>query len=281
MSAAIAVASADVALPASDPPLGSLDLPGGRLAFTDEGPRDAPALLAVHGVPGSVRDFRYLAPQLTDAIRLVRIDLPGFGGSDPVDDALDSLEGRARVVVRAADALGLDRFSVLGHSLNGGGALLAAARHPARVRLLVLVSSLALSRHGGLALPGWVFAWLARALRWPLLGRLLLARSRVEYRRRRFPGADELGVAELGRHLRCLAAVDFGLLRQAAASQLPPTLVAYAKDDHLVETWVAEELARALHHARVLAFDSGGHNLQKTRASELGQAIREALGNGR
>ncbi len=58
---------------------------------------------------------------------------------------------------------------------------------------------------------------------------------------------------------------------------LPRALVAYARDDHMVETRISEELAAALPGARVLAFDSGGHNLQKTRAAELAQALVEEL----
>ena len=49
------------------------------------------------------------------------------------------------------------------------------------------------------------------------------------------------------------------------------------RDDHMIETEVTEELAAAVPGARVLAFDEGGHNIQKTRAVELGAAIR-ALG---
>jgi pimeloyl-ACP methyl ester carboxylesterase len=56
---------------------------------------------------------------------------------------------------------------------------------------------------------------------------------------------------------------------------LPPALIAYARDDHMIETAVAEELAAAVPGARVMAFDEGGHNIQKTRAAELGAAIRE------
>jgi pimeloyl-ACP methyl ester carboxylesterase len=74
--------------------------------------------------------------------------------------------------------------------------------------------------------------------------------------------------------LRALSAVDFTLLRSCAASALPPALVAYARDDHMIETGIAEELARALPGADVVAFDEGGHNLQKTRAAELGAKIR-------
>jgi len=81
--------------------------------------------------------------------------------------------------------------------------------------------------------------------------------------------------AEFARLLHALSAVDFELLRAAVRRPLPPALIAYARDDHMIEIEVAEELAAAVPGARVVAFDEGGHNIQKTRAVELGAAIRE------
>lgn len=263
------------ALPTSDPEPRRLDLPEGGLAYSDEGPKGAPALIAVHGVPGSGRDFRYLAPQLTPALRVVRVDLPGFGGSAPVADAVATLRGRARVVLALADALRLDRFAVLGHSMGGGTALVLAAEEPARVSHLVLMASLALRLHRGLGAPPRIFGWVGRALEVPGLRALLLPWVRAGYRRRRFPGVDEKEAAEFALQLRALSAVDFDLLLAAVRGPLPPALVAYARDDHMIETSIAAELAAALPGARVLAFDDGGHNIQKTRALELGEAVRE------
>lgn len=264
-------------LPTSDPEPQVAALPEGTLTYVDEGPRDAPAVFAVHGVPGSVRDFRYLAPPLCDLVRLVRVDLPGFGGSAPATEAIASFSGRALALVRLADHLSVGRFTVLGHSMGGGTALVAAAEHPDRVEGLVLVSSIALSRHRGLGFPPRLLATLGHLLRVPLVNRLPLPLLRSFYRKRRFPRTDQMGPATFAIHLRALGAADFTVLRQAAAARLPPTLLAYAHDDHLVEHGLSEELARALPHARVLAFAEGGHNLQKTRAVELAKAIQEML----
>jgi pimeloyl-ACP methyl ester carboxylesterase len=99
----------------------------------------------------------------------------------------------------------------------------------------------------------------------------------VSYRQRRFPGADSLDAAGFAVQLRAIGAADFALMRRAVHGPLPPALLAYARDDHIVETPVSEELARALPQARVVAFDEGGHNIQKTRAVELAAAIREAM----
>ena len=262
-------------LPTSDPEPRRAELPHGVVTYTDEGPAAAPVLIAVHGIPGSVRDFRYLAPQLLPELRVVRVDLPGFGGSAPVADAITTLRGRARVVVALADALGIDRFAILGHSMGGGTALVLAADHGTRVRHLVLVASLALRLHRGLGAPPRSFAWVAQGLSVPGLRRLLLPWVRHGYRKRRFPGVEEKTAGDFAHLLHALSAVDFEVMRAAVLRPLPPTLIAYARDDHMIETAIAEELAAAIPGARVLAFDDGGHNIQKTRAVEIGAAIRE------
>ncbi len=254
-----------------------MELPQGLVAYTDEGPAGAPAVLAVHGVPGSVRDFRYLAPHLTDTLRLIRVDLPGFGGSPPAEEAVRTLAGRADVLTQLAELLGLQRFGVLGHSMGGGTALVVAAQYPGRVSLLVLVASMALTPHRGLAVPPPWFSGLAAAVQRPLLGRGLVPRGRAQYRRRRFGGADRMTAADFALHCRAVAAADVRLLRRAAGSPRPRTLLAYSFDDPLVQPWIQEELAAAMPDARVLAFREGGHHLQKTRAVELAAAILQEL----
>ena len=267
--------SADAGLiSTSDPEPRRAELPHGVVTYTDEGPAEAPVLIAVHGIPGSGRDFRYLAPQLLPARRVVRVDLPGFGGSAPALDAIRTLRGRARVVLALAEALGIDRFTILGHSMGGGTALVLAADQPARVTGLVLVASLALRLHRGLGAPPRAFAWTARGLETPGLRRLLVPWVRREYRKRRFPGVEEKTARDFAHLMHALSAVDFEVMRAAVRGPLPPALVAYARDDHMIETEVAEDLAAAIPGARVLAFDDGGHNIQKTRAVELGAAIR-------
>ena len=262
----------------SDPPLRQVELAQGLVSYTDEGPADGPALLALHGVPGSVRDFRYLAPHLTGHVRLVRVNLPGFGGSPPSDEAVRSLVGRAQVVSALAALLGLTRYGVLGHSMGGGTALVLAADQPRRVSFLGLVCSLALTPHRGLLLPPAWFGGLARALETRAGAALLAPLFRALYRRRRFRGVDQMTAADFALQCRAITAADCRLLRRAAAGPRPPTLVAYAQDDPLVQTWVSEELAAAMPDARVLAFAQGGHHLQKTRAEELARAVREGLG---
>lgn len=106
------------------------------------GKRSGLPVLALHGWLDNAASFIPLAP-LLDGIDLVAIDLPGHGASGhrppgawyhPVDWLSD--------VEAAADALGWERFVLLGHSLGGAiGSLFATAR-PQRVRALALIEAL-------------------------------------------------------------------------------------------------------------------------------------------
>lgn len=106
------------------------------------GQRGALPVLALHGWLDNAASFIPLAP-LLKGIDLVAIDLPGHGASGhrppgvwyhPVDWLSD--------VEAAADALGWQRFVLLGHSLGGAiGSLFATAR-PQRVRALALIEAL-------------------------------------------------------------------------------------------------------------------------------------------
>lgn len=262
----------------SDPPLESLTIPGGVLTFVDEGPKGAPALVTLPGVPGSVRDFRYLAPQLTSRVRVVRVDLPGFGGSTATRAGVRTIPGRGDAVLALADHLGLREFGVLGHSMGGATALHLAAHYRPRVSALAFVASIALRAHRGMGMSPRRFGLLAGVMRVPGLGRLLLPSLRERYKRRRFPGAEQMAARDFVLQFEAVSAGDFGAMRRDLASPLPPSLVAYAEDDALVETAISLELVAALPQARVLRFAEGGHNIQKTRAPELAAAIAELLG---
>jgi pimeloyl-ACP methyl ester carboxylesterase len=225
-----------------------------------------------------LRDFRHLAPQLTRRLRFVRVDLPGFGSSATRERALTSIEGRVESLLDLASHLGLSRFAVLGHSMGGATAVLTASLHPARVTALVLLASVGLRPHRGLGMSPRRFRALGHGFAVPGLRRLLVRAARQRYERRRFPGADAMDARTFGVHFKAIGAADFAALRRAFRGPLPPTLLAYARDDHTVEAAVQEELAAALPAARVLAFESGGHNIQKTRAAELASAIADLLG---
>jgi pimeloyl-ACP methyl ester carboxylesterase len=117
-----------------------LALDGARIHYRDEGPADAPTLLALHGVYSSLHTWEGWAERLTDDHRLVRLDLPGFGLTGPTEGGY-SVPRYIETVAAFCDALGLDEVSLAGNSLGGAIAWRFAARHPDRVERLLLLDS--------------------------------------------------------------------------------------------------------------------------------------------
>jgi len=116
---------------------------GRRLGYDDHGPRDGAPIFYFHGAPSSRLDLRMfagdgLAERL--GVRVVAVDRPGCGLSD--------FQRRRRQrhwpadVAALADALGIDRFEVLGWSGGGPYALACAAHIPRRITMATLVSSM-------------------------------------------------------------------------------------------------------------------------------------------
>ncbi|MDP1625567.1 MAG: alpha/beta fold hydrolase [Parvibaculum sp.] len=117
-------------------------LPSGASAhFRDEGNRDGPALVLVHGSNASLHTWEPWVAELGGTYRIISMDLPGHGltGRVPGDDY--SREGMAAFVHELADALGVTRFAIGGNSMGGGVSALYAMEHPERVSALILVDS--------------------------------------------------------------------------------------------------------------------------------------------
>jgi pimeloyl-ACP methyl ester carboxylesterase len=102
-----------------------------------------PPLLALHGWLDNAGSFALLAPRLAARFRVIALDLPGHGCSDHLAPGTSyHYLDYVRVVLAAADALQLDRYSLLGHSLGAGIAALTAAAMPERIERLLLIEGL-------------------------------------------------------------------------------------------------------------------------------------------
>lgn len=119
-----------------------LPVTGVTLSARVHGPTDGVPLLALHGWLDNAASFDRLAPLLPEA-RFVALDLPGHGHSDwRGPEAAYHFIDWPPDVIDAADALGWQRFVLLGHSMGAGIATLVAGALPERVMGLVLVEGL-------------------------------------------------------------------------------------------------------------------------------------------
>ena len=113
-----------------------------RLAARAWGPPNGVPVLALHGWLDNAASFDALAPLLPD-VRLVALDLTGHGRSEHRPPGIHyHFVDFIPDVVAAADALGWDRFALLGHSLGGGIASFVAATLPERIDRVAMIEGL-------------------------------------------------------------------------------------------------------------------------------------------
>jgi len=123
----------------------SVKVDGYRVHYLAEGPAGGPVVVLVHGLGGSAEEWRKLASWLVKAgFRVYLPDLPGFGRSEQPADFSYSVHDQAEVVVGFLDVLGLKQVDLGGSSMGGWIVQLVAARHPERVRRLMLFDAVGL-----------------------------------------------------------------------------------------------------------------------------------------
>ncbi len=111
-----------------------------HLRLCDAGPRDAPAVILLHGFGSSIETWDALSTALSKDHRVIRFDLPGSGLSAPDPSGLYTDARSITLLLTVMKTLGLPRASIAGHSIGGRIAWTFAARHPELVDRLVLIS---------------------------------------------------------------------------------------------------------------------------------------------
>jgi pimeloyl-ACP methyl ester carboxylesterase len=140
------------------------ELHGHRVIYRIAG--NGPAVVLVHGMVNSSRHWEPVALRLADEYTVIAPDLIGHGDSAAVRGDY-SLGAHAASIRDLLAAIGIDRATIVGHSLGGGVAMQFFYQFPQRTERLVLVSSGGLGREvspllRGAALPGAsALVWLA------------------------------------------------------------------------------------------------------------------------
>jgi pimeloyl-ACP methyl ester carboxylesterase len=128
-----------------------VEVAGSRLHVRDSGPKNAPAVIFIHGFGASLHTWEPWAATLSADRRVIRFDLPGSGLSSP-DPTGNYSDARTLDVLLALMArLGVERASLVGNSIGGRIAWTFAAAHPDRIDKLVLISP------DGFASPGFEY----------------------------------------------------------------------------------------------------------------------------
>lgn len=124
---------------------------GQRVHFRAEGPRDAPAIVLLHGFNADIHTWQPWADRLKADYRVIRFDQIGHGLTGPAVDDDYSLEAFVADLDEIATRLGAERFVLAGNSMGGWIAMGYAMAHPERLEGLVLVDAggAPIQREGG------------------------------------------------------------------------------------------------------------------------------------
>src|SRR5271163_2047690 len=123
----------------------TIQVDGLSIFYREAGPKDAPTLLLLHGLPSSSRMFDPLFVRLADRYHLVAPDYPGFGHSDWPDPKkfAYTFDHIAEVMNHFTEALGLARYSLYMQDYGGPVGFRMILAHPERVESLIVQDAVA------------------------------------------------------------------------------------------------------------------------------------------
>jgi pimeloyl-ACP methyl ester carboxylesterase len=250
-------------------------------------------LLLLHGLVGSAKNWRRNINFLSRDSSVYAIDHFNMGQSQRVPGLNAGLEATADRLAAFMDILGLDEADIAGHSHGGAVAMMFAARHPNRVRRLILFAPTNPFCGLGDQLIRFyqtrVGIWFARRI--PFLPRMLKATalSRM-YGDPSRVSSDALDGYTQGLHIPGTVdhvlqiiqrwVVDMGLLRSALTKlAAKPTLLIWGDRDRAVGLDSARQLQRTLPQSRLIVLPGVGHIPFEEMPEVCNQAMRDWLIN--
>ena len=240
---------------------------GTPIHVRDTGPRDAPAVILLHGFGASLHTWEPWAAGLEDRFRVIRFDLPGSGLSPP-DSTGDYSDARAIALINGLmERAGLKTASMVGNSVGGRIAWTFAAEHPDRIDGLVLISP------DGFASPGFEYGKppavpaVMKLMRYALPRPLLRSNIAVGYAD---PAALTDAAVERYHDLMLAPGARDAMLARMEQTVLTdpvqrlqritaPTLLVWGEKDAMIPFANAADYQRHIRNVRLTSFPDLGH----------------------
>lgn len=239
-----------------------------RLAVQESGTGEP--LVLVHGIATDRHIWDQMVPMLASSRRVVTLDMPGFGESQPVDEGFE-LEGVAERIARGLAGRGLrGPIDLVGHSLGGGVAITLAALRPRLIGRLILVAPA-----GMRPFPAPISRLLASSADAALSARRrAVSLTEVAWGRRlllAMTAADGAGLPPtLARQMieasstaqrteAALATITSSDLRPVLARVAAPLGVIWGEADRTVPLRALDEVTKSRPDARVIRLPDAGH----------------------
>ena len=266
---------------------------GLRVHYRDVGPRDAPAIVLVHGYSSSLHTWEPWVANLKQDYRVISLDLPGHGLTNCLESGRIGTGQFVDTVDQVTRSLGIDTFTLAGNSMGGGVAWAYALAHPGRLDALVLVDA-----------SGWPESaedaksdpLVFKLLRNPVARRLMkntdmtmLIRAGL---RDSFANPDHAtdemvdrytALARAPCHRDALMALMIGRDAHAPATKdllaaiSVPTLILHGEEDKLVPVAAGHKFAEAIPGAELITYPDAGHLPQEEVSEQSASDLRDFL----
>ena len=262
-----------------------IDVDGLKVYYKETGPQGAPALLLLHGFGSSLQAWDDWSLTLEQKYRVIRLDLPGFGltGASPANDY--SEEKDLAILTHFADKLGLEKFSVVGHSMGGKMAWSLAASQPERVQALVLMAPDGFPETKDIGTKPYEVPAIMGLIKY-VLPKYLVQKS-IEPA---FVQADALNDALVNRYFDMLRApgVRGAILERSNQTiytdPVPrlkaikaPTLLIWGEKDQMIPSTNAQSYANVLSNSTTVLIPKLGHLLQEEQPEKGLAAVMQFL----
>ncbi|HTZ02911.1 MAG TPA: alpha/beta fold hydrolase [Xanthobacteraceae bacterium] len=250
---------------------------GVGIFYREAGPKDAPAIVLLHGFPSSSREFDTLIPLLAPRYHVIAPDFPGFGHSDtpPPSSYAYSFDNLAKTTGAFLAQLKIDKYSFYLHDYGGPVGFRLFAAHPQRLRALIVQNANAYREGLGAKWAGIAQYWaepkahpdvfdafvsLAATEKRHTLGTSHPERYNPdswtdEYAHLSKPGQREVQAALLYDYRTNVA--SYSAWQAALRAHRPPTLVVWGRNDPSFIAAGAQAFRRDLPDAEIHLLDAG------------------------
>ena len=259
-----------------------IDVVGATIRLRDEGPRDAPVLVMLHGFTFSLETWDGLAEALRADYRIVRYDLLGHGLTGPDPQQRYAPKERAAFLGEVLTALKIERPTLIGISLGGLVAWRHLATDPGAAQALVLISPGAYPFNGVGDQPAPVPAPVAFVLRNP--NKITVGATFKNV----YGSAAEASDERLATALAMMQGNGDAYVASLEEFTLPdptpdlanvnvPTLIVWGEDDALISPTDGPMLQSAMPNATLITYPDVGHVAQEEAPAKLAEDIRRFL----
>lgn len=256
---------------------------GLSMAYVETGNAKGPVLVLLHGFTDNARSWSLLLPYLDQGYRIIAPDLRGHGKSS-APECCFALSDMAHDIKLLLDDLGVEKATLVGHSLGSILTQTLAEQYPERVEKVVLISSTA-STHDTTKQGSWLATEIGK-LKAPIDPD---SEFMINWYSNALPVAPDFIEKEKAESAAVPLQVWRGVLHELQITEfgrgLPalrvPVLILHGGKDPLFDAAAQAELRAALPAARYVEFADAGHNLFWEYPRQSAELINEFVGQSR